>query len=206
MQPKESFKLSRVLIALFFAILIVIPTALAFRYKDILTIVISEKSDIETLIADAITPITNRKIYVHCTTFNLSTNGISTHGETPFIGDKPLPIIELSKATCDNIDDFSNSKAKVPADNEQLQALITIAHEAFHTTGTIDEAETDCYALQRIDSVAEKLGANKSEAASIQQRAVRLQRNTAATGYNSSECRDGGAFDLDPNSPGALRR
>lgn len=204
MQPKETFKLSRVIIALFFAVLIVIPAALAFRYKEIVAIVFSEKSDVEVLIAEAITPITNRKIYVHCTTFNPTINGVSTHGETPFIGDIALPIIELSKATCDNVSIFVDQQNKALVDNEQLQALITIAHEAFHTTGIRDEAETDCYALQRIDNVAMQLGADELTARTIQQRAIKLQRSTAATGYNSSECRDGGVYDLDPTTAGAL--
>lgn len=206
MQQKETFKLSRVLITIFFLALIVIPAALAYKYKDILGVVVSTKTSTERMIADAVLPISVRNVFVNCQPIDQKDDAesILTRGETPFIGSYATPVILLSEETCQNIEAFSELPNKNDASKEQLQALITIAHEAFHTTGVVEEDKAECYAVQRIISVSHKLGATLDEAQSIQSRAVSLQRRTASEGYISKDCHNNGPYDLDPDSLGTF--
>lgn len=206
MQQKETFKLSRVLITVFLLALIVIPGAFAYKYKDILEVIVSNKTATERLIADAVLPISVQNVFISCQAIDQKENAGTTitRGETPFIGKYATPVILLSEETCQNIEDFSALSDKTDASKEQLQALITIAHEAYHTTGVTEEDKAECYAVQRILTVAHKLGATLDEADYIQDRAVALQRSTASEGYISKDCRNNGPYDLDPHSHGTF--
>ncbi len=75
-----------------------------------------------------------------------------------------------------------------------------LAHESSHLAGIRDEAEADCYGLQRTAFVAESLGADPAEAEWLARLALDERTITAPADYRSPECHDGGALDLDPDS------
>lgn len=206
MQQGETFKLSRVILTSLLVALIAIPLVLAYKYKEILAVVLSDKTETEQLIAEAVSPVADRKAYISCEPISQSGNSNTTltRGETPFIGRWATPVILLTEETCLSIDTFSNLTSKTDATTEQLQALITISHEAFHTTGVIQEDVAECYAVQRISDISRKLGATIEEAEQVQDRAVSLQRRTASDEYITSECRDNGPYDLDPARAGSF--
>ncbi len=88
-------------------------------------------------------------------------------------------------------------------DRETLKAvsgIVTLAHESWHLRGVVDEARTQCYAVQTTEAVARRLGVSVPDARSIAVR-VALDDARAQRGeYHSAECRPGGAYDLRPET------
>jgi hypothetical protein len=81
-----------------------------------------------------------------------------------------------------------------------VHALETLAHESWHLAGHVNEATTECYALQTIAFVAERLGASHEQGEQLARAAfVGLYPRMPAE-YRSDECRDGGELDLRPES------
>ena len=82
-------------------------------------------------------------------------------------------------------------------------ALATIAHESYHTLGYHNEAQVECYGMQSIWFVAKSLGASAAEGqriASIYWKTSYAQRRTTTPTYWSAQCRNGGKYDLRPQS------
>jgi hypothetical protein len=81
-----------------------------------------------------------------------------------------------------------------------VHALETLAHESWHLAGHVDEATTECYALQTIALVAERLGAPREQGERLARAAFVGLYPGMPPEYHSSECRDGGKLDLRPQS------
>jgi hypothetical protein len=82
-------------------------------------------------------------------------------------------------------------------------ALAVVAHESYHVLGYSNEAQVECYGMQSIWYVANKLGASVAEAqalASLYAARMYANRRTQTPAYWSAECRDGGTYDLRPAS------
>jgi hypothetical protein len=78
-------------------------------------------------------------------------------------------------------------------------ALAVVAHESYHVLGYSNEAQVECYGMQSIWFVANKLGAPVDEAqalASLYATRMYPMRRTQTPQYWSGECRDGGKLDL----------
>jgi hypothetical protein len=78
-------------------------------------------------------------------------------------------------------------------------ALAVVAHESYHVLGYTNEAQVECYGMQSIWFVANKLGAPVAEAqalASLYAARMYPARRTQTPQYWSAECRDGGKYDL----------
>ena len=74
--------------------------------------------------------------------------------------------------------------------------IVTLAHESWHLRGVVNEAQTQCYAIQTSERVALRLGVPPEDAQLI---ALRLAVDDAAAPsgeYHSSECRPAGRYDL----------
>jgi hypothetical protein len=86
--------------------------------------------------------------------------------------------------------------ARVPG---MAMALAVVAHESYHLLGYFNEAQVECYGMQSIWFVANKLGASIDESqalASLYATRMYPQRRTYSPTYWSAECRDGGKYDL----------
>lgn len=83
-------------------------------------------------------------------------------------------------------------------DGTAAQALLVLLHEAWHMQGQMDEAVTECYALQTVPRVAEELGASPAEAAAAARFDLARVDPRLPGEYRSAECRDGGRLDLRP--------
>jgi hypothetical protein len=84
-------------------------------------------------------------------------------------------------------------------------ALAVVAHESYHILGYANEAQVECYGMQSIWYVANKLGASVAESQALGALyATRMypNRRTSTPTYWSAECRDGGRYDLRPASHG----
>jgi hypothetical protein len=82
-------------------------------------------------------------------------------------------------------------------------ALQTVAHESYHLLGYTNEAQVECYGMQSLWFVANKLGASVAEAqayARLYATQMYPLRRFQTPLYWSSECRDGGKYDLRPHS------
>jgi hypothetical protein len=80
-------------------------------------------------------------------------------------------------------------------------ALATVSHESYHLLGYRNEAQVECYGMQSIWFVANKLGATVDESQAIAQfYATKMYplRRTETPTYWSPQCRDGGSYDLRP--------
>ena len=80
-------------------------------------------------------------------------------------------------------------------------ALAVVAHESYHLLGYSNEAQVECYGMQSIWFVANKLGASIDESqalASLYATRMYPQRRTQTPKYWSAKCRDGGKLDLRP--------
>jgi hypothetical protein len=82
------------------------------------------------------------------------------------------------------------------------RALAVLAHEAWHLRGVSDEATTECYALQTGVEVGRRLGLSTDRARQLmRQQLVENALHTGSPEYLvTSDCRDGGALDLHPDS------
>jgi hypothetical protein len=84
-------------------------------------------------------------------------------------------------------------------------ALATVAHESYHLLGYRDEGRVECYGMQSIWFVANRLGASIAESqaiGSLYATQMYPQRRTKTPAYWSPECRDGGKLDLRPRLAG----
>ena len=82
-----------------------------------------------------------------------------------------------------------------------VYGIVTLAHESWHLRGIVDEAQTQCYAVQTTEHVALRLGVPPEDAHLIALR-VAADDGAAPPGeYHSAECRPGGRFDLHPDTP-----
>ena len=84
---------------------------------------------------------------------------------------------------------------------QRTQAVQTLAHEAFHLAGVRDEAAADCSAIQKLDAVARRLGADWAFATDMQAWAwswYQEHQGAKPPQYFSPECRADGALDLTP--------
>jgi hypothetical protein len=80
------------------------------------------------------------------------------------------------------------------------RAIAVLAHEAWHLRGESDEATTECYALQSGVALGERLGLSEDTGRQLmrQQLTENALRGAGTLEYRvTSECRDGGALDLD---------
>jgi hypothetical protein len=78
-------------------------------------------------------------------------------------------------------------------------ALAVVSHESYHLLGYRNEAQVECYGMQSIWFVANRLGASVAEAQSLASfYAARMYplRRTQSPRYWSAQCRDGGTYDL----------
>lgn len=80
-----------------------------------------------------------------------------------------------------------------------VNALATVAHESYHILGYTNEAQVECYGMQSIWFVANRLGAAVAQAQAIAAyyaQRVYPRRQLQTPEYWSAECRDGGRYDL----------
>jgi hypothetical protein len=89
-------------------------------------------------------------------------------------------------------------RACPPGVAEQAFAVVTLTHEAHHAAGSLNEAKTQCYALQRADIAAEALGVAKDDAALIG--AFELREVELPPEYVDKQCKRGGKLDIEPET------
>ncbi len=153
----------------------------------------------------------HRNVAVRCGSTGMADPNVL--GATPILNGHSFDYFLMRPAECTYLAWFHDSPGRwdprtcVPADCSYTVdiawALQTVAHESYHLLGYTNEAQVDCYGMQSIWFVASRLGASVSEAqafASLFATRIYPLRRTETPTYWSSECRDGGAYDLRPKS------
>ncbi len=84
--------------------------------------------------------------------------------------------------------------------SDTIYAILILAHESYHTAGSRDEAETNCFAIQAMAWTAMQLGAPQDEAELL---ALAMEALEPAQGpeYGTNECHRGRRLDLHPETP-----
>ena len=84
-----------------------------------------------------------------------------------------------------------------------VYAALVLSHESQHLRGVRDEATAQCYAIQTLPLVAERLGSPPDEARAVAVHFLAVDQPRVPTDYVlPSECVDGGSLDLNPQSSG----
>jgi hypothetical protein len=81
-----------------------------------------------------------------------------------------------------------------------IYALLTLAHEAYHTAGVTAEAQTNCYAIQALAWTASALGADPPEGERVAVAMAALEPYQRGE-YATARCRSGTELDLHPETP-----
>jgi hypothetical protein len=114
-----------------------------------------------------------------------------------------LSDVQLSPEVCGALTRFAYGPPtlrRARPSSETALAVVVFAHEIGHTVIGSNEAATECWAVQRAKTVAEVLGATEATAAAVGRVYLREHYPKLPPGYQSDECRDDGALDLDPES------
>jgi hypothetical protein len=136
-------------------------------------------------------------------------------GITPYFNGRAFGYFLMRPAECTYLAWFHESPARWDPDAcvstdcgyvpKIAMALAVVSHESYHLLGYSNEAQVECYGMQSIWFVANKLGASVDEAQSLARfYATRMYptRQTNTPTYWSAQCRDGGKYDLRPELDG----
>jgi hypothetical protein len=82
-----------------------------------------------------------------------------------------------------------------------VYGIVTLAHESWHLRGVSDESETQCYAVQTVESVALRLGVPPRDSQIVALRVAADDAEMPEGEYHSPKCRPGGPYDLHPETP-----
>ena len=130
--------------------------------------------------------------------------GFDEHG-------RPSDQASLSAATCSGLEQvwrgeqrsFRCTLAGACSEGTRaaMQGIVTLAHESWHLRGIVDEARTQCYAVQSVEAVAQALGVVPLEARALAVRVALDDARMPVGEYHSGQCRPGGRYDLRPDTP-----
>jgi hypothetical protein len=124
---------------------------------------------------------------------------------------RPADETNLSASTCNSLERVWRGKERSftcllanGCDKQTIGAMwgiVTLAHESWHLRGIIDEARTQCYAVQTVEAVALRLGVPRADARALAARVAFDDARMPVGEYHSPLCRPGGAYDLRPETP-----
>ncbi len=80
-------------------------------------------------------------------------------------------------------------------------AVDVLAHESWHLAGVMDEALTECRAVQTIVWTAQRLGTSPAQGRALAQRYLETWYPRLPARYRAPNCVSGSALDLRPDDP-----
>jgi hypothetical protein len=120
-----------------------------------------------------------------------------------FTSFSPYLAVDLSPEICIELSRLVNLREPVWKD-ESRDALAlsvgTLAHESVHVTGNLSEALAECWGMQTIPTATVELGRSREEGRYLAELFWKRWYRFRHRPYWSSECRNGGALDLRPNT------
>jgi hypothetical protein len=146
--------------------------------------------------------IAERDVHVQCQRFTGALfDATAEAGYVEFNADgNPSDTGRIERDACNDLRHWLHSDKVNPPLN-QVIAVQVLAHESYHLAGNSNEAETECFAMQRLDEVAQWLGATVEQARSLANTYASQVYPRMPDGYRSNECVDGGQLDTAPDDP-----
>ena len=165
-------------------------------------------------LAEVATWIAGRPVSVHCPGTLERLTEVSPHdGSVAFSAEgRPADYTDLSGATCSHLARFDEraagdgfdclvENARCPREIEQSAVAVNVlTHESYHLAGHQSESAVQCYAMQRNGEAARLLGATPEQADAVARFVWEHIYPALPQDYRSSDCRDGGPYDLRPAS------
>lgn len=148
------------------------------------------------------TTIAGRDVRIECQRFSGALlDPTAEAGYVAFNADgTPTGTGRLERDACNDLRDYVHGDQSNPS-LAQIVAVQVLTHESYHLSGIRSEAETECTALQRLDEVAQWLGASAEQARSVGNRYFADIYPRMPSAYQSADCVDGGALDVAPDDP-----
>jgi hypothetical protein len=120
-----------------------------------------------------------------------------------FTSFSPYLAVELSPEICFELSRLIHLRKPVWQDASRdalALSVATLAHESVHVTGNLSEGLAECWGMQAIAAAAVELGRSQKEGRYLAELYWRHWYRFRRRPYWSSECRNGGALDLRPNT------
>jgi hypothetical protein len=120
-----------------------------------------------------------------------------TRGHTELLGfwlGRQPRWLHLAPGICTDVQGLLSSKQP---NARRAGALATVIHETLHAYGVVNEAQTNCWAVQLVSTFGRNLGLSTKRAGYLGTLAHNYVRKYAPPGYwDRARCRPGGAWDL----------
>jgi hypothetical protein len=110
--------------------------------------------------------------------------------------------IQLAPVTCGRLVNLRYHRQRPTSADLRLELALgagTLAHESAHASGISSEARAECYSVQLLERAASALGVGPAYARTLVE-AYWEDYPANPSEYRSGECRDGGEFDMRPNT------
>jgi hypothetical protein len=161
--------------------------------------------------------IASRPVSVDCPGFLRGLVDISGNGGSVMFdaSGKPSDTTRLETNVCHDLSGYSSTRKRAdftcvfgatPCSSKverAVYAALVLSHESQHLRGVRDEGTAQCYAIQKLPLVAERLGSPPDEARAAAAHFLAVDEPRMPTDYAlPSDCVDGGSLDLNPQSPG----
>lgn len=156
-----------------------------------------ERARLVDALEKAVEPVAGRDVNIHCKNEYLGQFAASQHtGYVPYKQSDPLGTsqdIFLRSSVCDTL---AEAIAGWDTTVEFAAAVQVLTHEAMHVSGEKNEAVAECAAMQKMGSVAARLGADPGVAKNLTLTYHRSLYERMPSEYQSGDCVEGGALDL----------
>jgi hypothetical protein len=161
------------------------------------TLPVVDRVALETRLSHAASTLIGLRVEVHCQT--LSGSSFDMGRELGYVKWGPDGVPEhktlIKHDQCNDLDAYLNSGKRRPS-AAQILAVHVLTHESMHMSGTTNEAETECHAMQHDAEFARLLGASPTVARALAVAYWGTVYPYMSDGYRSADCRPGGALDL----------
>ncbi len=106
--------------------------------------------------------------------------------------------LHLAPSVCESIQGLLDNRRPTV---RRAFGLTVALHETLHAYGIVNEAQTNCFAVQLVPFAAHQIGLGPRRSDELRRLAVGETQRTAPPGYwNPDRCRDGGEWDLLPKT------
>jgi hypothetical protein len=170
----------------------------------------SGPTNLERLLGDAASFLAARPVQVRCEDVS-DGELVEPGGVVEFHDGQPADYARIRPDVCAALARFVREPARVwgcrSGDDCSAMtvgfadALTVLAHESMHLRGFEAEATAECYAIQLVPRLAERLGADDADGRALATVALTRLYPLMPPAYRSAECRPGGTLDIHLGAP-----
>jgi hypothetical protein len=161
--------------------------------------------------------VAGRHVSVDCPGFLRGLVDISGHGGSVMFdaNGNPSSTTHLETSVCHDLSGYGATRKRADFAcvfgttscssrvERAIYSALVLSHESQHLRGVRDEGAAQCYAIQTLARVAERLGSPSVEASAVAAHFLAAQQPRMPSDYSlSDDCVDGGSLDLNPQSTG----